>query len=162
MIISCNNCSKKFEVNSDLIPAKGRLLQCSACNYEWFFKGLMPTKTIKADKVTNPTSPDDNLIKKKEEVSRQSDLNDQQPSSKEDLKDDVKKRKSFTNIKKKERKKFKILNIIIVFIISFIAFILLIDTFKYPISKIIPNIEFILYSLYESIKDIVSFFKDLI
>ena len=41
---------------------------------------------------------------------------------------------SETNIKKK-KKKLKIQNLIIVFFISFIAFIILIDTFKYPIGK---------------------------
>ena len=50
----------------------------------------------------------------------------------------------------------------IVFLISFVALIILVDTFKYPISKIVPNIEFILYNLYESIKDIRLFLKDLI
>ena len=38
MIISCTNCSKKFEINSDLIPESGRLLECSACSHQWFFK----------------------------------------------------------------------------------------------------------------------------
>ena len=55
----------------------------------------------------------------------------------------------------------KILNIFIVAIISFVAFIIIVDTFKYPIGKIVPNIEFILYNLYESIKDISLFIKDL-
>ena len=63
---------------------------------------------------------------------------------------------------KKKKKNFKILNIMIVFLISFVALIILVDTFKYPISKIVPNIEFILYNLYESIKDIRLFLKDLI
>jgi len=40
--------------------------------------------------------------------------------------------------------------------------IIFVDTFKSPISEIIPNIEFILYNLYETIKDIISFLKDLI
>ena len=38
MIISCTNCSKKFEINSDLIPESGRLLECSACSHQWFLK----------------------------------------------------------------------------------------------------------------------------
>ena len=57
---------------------------------------------------------------------------------------------------------FKLLSIIIVFIISFIALIIILDTFKGPITKIIPNIEFLLYNFYESIKDTISFFRDLI
>ena len=59
-------------------------------------------------------------------------------------------------------KNFKILNIFIVAIISSVAFIITVDTFKYPIGKIVPNIEFILYNLYESIKDISLFIRDLI
>ena len=145
MIISCINCLKKFEVNSDLIPVEGRLLQCSACSQEWFFIVFISNKVIKSDKIDNPTYSDNSLIQKKEVVTKT-----------------IKKWMSFTNIKKDEEKKFKILNITIIFIISFVAFIVLIDTFKYPISKIIPNIEFILFNLYESIKDIILFFKDLI
>ena len=45
---------------------------------------------------------------------------------------------------------------------TFAALVVLVDTFKNPISKIVPNIEFILYNLYESIKDIKLFLNDLI
>ena len=65
------------------------------------------------------------------------------------------------NTKPKKQKNFKILNIFIVAIISFVAFIIIVDTFKYPIGKIVPNVEFILYNLYESIKDISLFIRDL-
>ena len=50
---------------------------------------------------------------------------------------------------------------ILIFIISMIALIILVDTFKNPISLIIPNIEDILFSLYETLKDIILFLKDL-
>ena len=38
MIIACNNCNKKFHIDSSLIPNKGRLLQCASCDHKWFFK----------------------------------------------------------------------------------------------------------------------------
>ena len=38
MIITCINCNKKFDINADLIPKNGRLLECSSCNHQWFFK----------------------------------------------------------------------------------------------------------------------------
>ena len=38
MIITCNNCNKKFDIDSNLIPDKGRLLQCASCDHKWFFK----------------------------------------------------------------------------------------------------------------------------
>ena len=37
MIIECINCSKIFDVNSDLIPSTGRTIQCGSCNHVWFF-----------------------------------------------------------------------------------------------------------------------------
>jgi succinyl-CoA synthetase beta subunit len=62
----------------------------------------------------------------------------------------------------KSQKKSNLLNLTIVFIISFIALVLLVDTFKQPLIKIVPNLEFLLYNLYESIQDIILFIKDLI
>ena len=57
--------------------------------------------------------------------------------------------------------KLSSLNFILVFIISFAALIVLLDTFKNPIALILPNIEFILESLYETLKDITLFIQDL-
>ena len=38
MIIICPCCEKKFEVDGNLIPEKGRTLQCGSCDHKWFFK----------------------------------------------------------------------------------------------------------------------------
>ena len=46
MIIECPNCKKKFELPANLIPEKGRLLQCSACSTKWHFKAEAKT-TVK-------------------------------------------------------------------------------------------------------------------
>ena len=43
MIIDCISCAKKFEVNSSLIPEKGRTIQCGSCGHIWFYK---PESTI--------------------------------------------------------------------------------------------------------------------
>ena len=61
-----------------------------------------------------------------------------------------------------ENKKISFLNIILVLVISIIALIVLSDTFKSPINLIIPNIEFFLESLYETLKDILLFIQDLL
>ena len=37
MIISCENCGKKFEVSDDLIPENGRFLQCGSCSHKWHY-----------------------------------------------------------------------------------------------------------------------------
>ena len=166
MIISCNKCNKKFDINSDLIPDIGRLLECGSCQHQFFFKKEILLKENEKD---NFLSNDDIFSQKNENINN---TNDQVSLPQINVTDEDKDPLSEDeNLKKLEHDKIRIpknanknlfLNKIIVFIISFIALIILIDTFKYPISKIIPNIEFILYSLYESIKDMILFFKDLI
>ena len=46
MIISCNNCNKKFNIDSNLISDKGRMLQCASCDYKWFFKKEVLENTV--------------------------------------------------------------------------------------------------------------------
>ena len=51
MIISCEQCNKKFDVESSLIPTDGRLLQCSSCNHKWFYKkNIFEERKIKTEK----------------------------------------------------------------------------------------------------------------
>ena len=157
MIIKCNNCNKRFEINSDLIPDKGRLLLCSSCNHQWFFKKEIQRNTI------NPSNNNIVMDYKKDLISNKKvgDIKEKKTLNKKSF--NIKNNDLKNSIKViKERKKTKILNLTIVFIITFTAVVILIDTFEQPISMIIPNIEFILYNLYESTKDILLFFEDLI
>ena len=156
MIISCDNCHKKFDIKSSLIPEKGRLLQCNSCNYKWFFKKEVKSETISSIKITKT----DNEPKDFNDVPENFKISEKKESLKEISKDEP----IIENIltKKKNRNNNNILGLTIVFIISFIALIILMDTFQGPISKIIPNIEFLLYNLYETINDIILFLKDLI
>ena len=170
MIITCNNCNKKFDIESTLIPDKGRLLQCASCNHKWFFKKEVLEKKI------NPINEDTSIDNVNILDQNNSSINDEDsvldtPNDevKLDLKEENKEKieinideSPIENTKPKKQKNFKILNIFVVTIISFIAFIIIVDTFKYPIGKIVPNVEFILYNLYESIKDISLFISDLI
>ena len=169
MIITCNNCNKKFDIDSNLIPDKGRLLQCASCDHKWFFK---------KEAIENTVSPiDDDISIDSIDIFDQnsSSTNDEESVSdvpKDEVEADLEKETKEkieinieespqVNAKPKKQKNFKILNIFIVAIISSVAFIIIVDTFKYPIGKIVPNIEFILYNLYESIKDISLFIRDL-
>ena len=169
MIITCNNCNKKFDLDSNLIPDKGRLLQCASCEHKWFFK---------KEALENTVSPIDEgiTIDSVNIFDQDSSLTDVEESVLDAPKDEVEvdleketKKKIEINIdespqvntKPKKQKNSKIFNIFIVAIISTVAFIIIVDTFKYPIGKIVPNIEFILYNLYESIKDISLFIRDL-
>ena len=47
MIISCENCNKKFELEDHLIPETGRFLQCGSCSHKWHYKPIQKTETIK-------------------------------------------------------------------------------------------------------------------
>ena len=55
----------------------------------------------------------------------------------------------------------KFLSYIIVSIITFIAIIIVLDTFKDPLSNIFPNLELVLYNLFETLRDLILFAKDL-
>tara|TARA_B110000259_G_scaffold959_1_gene1177 strand:- start:638 stop:1099 length:462 start_codon:yes stop_codon:yes gene_type:complete len=153
MIISCINCNKKFEVNSDLITEKGRLLQCSSCNHQWFFQKEILENIIETKNSNNVVNPQ--IFSTQEDKNETYEINNLSTGNKT-------KEKTIDNTKIIIKKKSKLLSFTLIFIISFTAFIILIDTFKYPISKLIPNIEFILYNLYESINDMILFIKDLI
>ena len=170
MIITCNNCNKKFDVDSSLIPDMGRLLQCASCDHKWFFKKVVPKNAVS---LTDEDISNDNVnifeqnnspINGVESVSDTS--NDEvEVNFEEKTKEKIEINKGEStqvNTQPKKQKNFKILNIFVVSIISFVAFIIIVDTFKYPIGKIVPNVEFILYNLYESIKDISLFIRDLI
>ena len=149
MIISCDQCNKKFEIDSNLIPKDGRLLECGSCNHKWFYKQDIEDKTeeiIIEPQLKNIEEEDIDPIRK--DISQIKEL------------DTSSKKKEI--IENKKIKKIGVLNIIIVFIISFVALIILVETFKKPISIYIPNIEFILNSLHEILRDIILFFKDLI
>ena len=170
MIISCNNCNKKFDVDSTLISDKGRLLQCASCDHKWFFKKEVLEKKISPinedTSIDNVNIFDQNNSSINDEESVSDAPNDEvevnlEEETKEKIEIDIDESPQ-ENTKPKKQKNFKILNIFVVTIISFVAFIIIIDTFKYPIGKIVPNVEFILYNLYESIKDISLFIKDLI
>ena len=170
MIITCNNCNKKFDIDATLIPDKGRLLQCASCDHKWFFKKEVHEKKISPinedTSIDNVTIFDQNNSSINDEESILDAPNDEVEV---DLEEETQEKilintdeRPQENTKQKKQKNFKILNIFVVTIISFVAFIIIVDTFKYPIGKIVPNLEFILYNLYESIKDISLFIRDLI
>ena len=156
MIIECINCNKKFEVDSDLIPEKGRSLQCGSCRHKWFYKKDLSETYLNTDnEINNEEEKQEITISKEntEKLSIQGEINvdkNLNEASKEDK--SVKKLKIFN----------KIFSYLIVIIISFVALIIVLDTFKTPLSNIFPNLEIILFNLYETFEDIGLFTKDLI
>ncbi len=169
MIITCNNCNKKFNIDSNLISDKGRLLQCASCDHKWFFKKEVLENTVSPiDEETgidsiNIFDQNNPSINEEESVSN-APKDEVEVGLEEETKEKIEvsiNESTQVNTKPNKQKNIKILNIFVVIIISFVAFIIIVDTFKYPIGKIVPNIEFILYNLYESIKDISLFIRDL-
>ena len=146
MIITCPSCQKKFELDNNLLPENGRTLQCGSCDYKWFFK-----KNDKDVIVENPlelTQTNDEMV--------------------DEIKDNLK-----TTIPQNTQENqivdnglnislLKIFNYFIVLIITIIAAIIFLDTFKNNLSSVFPNLELFLYNLFETIKDINLFIKDLI
>jgi len=174
MIIICNNCNKNFDIDSSLIPEKGRLLQCNSCNHKWFFKNEITDKPLPIVRIKDPAEepklfkeemvafvPD--TIEPLDNVSKDITIIKKIPIKDETEENEFKENNDQLEIKiSKNKKKNSILGLIIVFIISLTALIIILDTFQKPISYMVPNIEFLLYSLYETINDIVLFFSDLI
>ena len=153
MIIQCNNCHKKFDLDANLIPEEGRLLQCSACNNTWFFKKK------KIETPQEVTIPEIQNNKEEETISpKNDDANSSEKPSNDEI-ENVEVEKTIEPLP--DKKNYRILNILVVSIISFAAFIIIIDTFKTPLGKIVPNTELLLYNLYETFRDIGLFIQDL-
>ena len=143
MIISCEKCNKKFELSDELVPDEGRLLQCGSCSHKWHY---IPTKTIKLVNEIHPVS----TSKQKSKKIKKNIINKN---------NEISKNQQIVSV---EKKGIGFLSVIIVTIISLIALLIILDTFKIYIISFIPNIDFYLSSLYESLRDIFLFFKDLI
>ena len=143
MIIECPNCHKKFNVESSLIPESGRNIQCGSCNHVWFFKLIVDVQNELINTETQNINYEEK-VKKTSEIKGKTRIKKQIKSSADTY--------AFS----------KILSFLIVGIISFIALIIVLDTFKKPLTNIFPNLELLLFNLVESIKDIFLFFKNLL
>ena len=156
MIINCPCGEKKFEIDEKLIPAKGRLLQCGSCDQTWFFdKNIQTERNIDYpifSSIKEPKKDPIDDIKKIKKSVHQKIPNINEIKGSEMIKYQSKSNFSFVNF----------LSYILVLIISFVGFIIVLDTFKLPLYKLFPNLEFLLFSLYETLKDVELFIKDLI
>ena len=152
MIIKCINCHKKFVVNSDLIPIEGRNIQCGSCNHLWFFKPDIIQKKI-PEKLVNVDSDI--------ELYKDDKFTNNRTENKKEKKIDNKKYQ-LTKYNKKSNFTFtKFLSYLVVSIISFIALIVIIDTFEKPLYSNFPFLELIMFNLFETLTDVKLFVKDL-
>ena len=141
MIINCDKCNKKFKIDDNLIPSKGRMLKCGNCDNLWFFS---------------------------HNIEKYNDINKINKSINQNIKNETK-INEIINIEKqsisKKNKKGNFLkyffNHFIVILILFISIILVVDTFKNQISFILPGIIPLLDNLYATLHDLQLFIKDL-
>ena len=147
MIIICPCGEKKFEVDENLIPDKGRLLKCGSCNQTWFFNKNVSEQT---EPLIDKPAKQKKILYKDENI------------DKSVSKAPIKQGSELVKYKPKYNFTFgKFLSYIIVSIITFVAIIILLDTFKSPLSSIFPNLELVLYNLLETLRDLILFVKDL-
>ena len=163
MIIECPACSKKFNIDEKLIPDEGRLLKCGNCDHTWFYKKeenlKLETETIRINEIQENKSeiniePVEEPIKQTKKIRKK--ISNKSSTKKSTSKELVSIDKSSVS------RENKIIKKIFLIIISIIAFILLIDTFKNHISVIFPGIVQMSDSLYLVINDLKLFIKDLV
>ena len=153
MIISCPSCKKSFQIDENLIPVEGRNLQCGSCGHVWFFKNEKKNLELKTEIFSN------NEIENEEKNQKKVDIDKKDPPNKIISNTDK------ALVKYDQGPKITLTNLLgymIVSILSFIALIILLDTFQIQLSSIFPNLELFLYNLYETLKDMSLFTKDLI
>ena len=165
MIITCPNCNKQFKIDNSLIPDEGRDLQCGSCNHIWFYNIQeknnevleLKQEIISEDIETKAKNKEDKIEEKRqpEEIIKTQIDNKKKEKNSE-------KQKNTTTLKKTENKGSKFFSYLIVFIISFVALIILLDTLKTPLINVFPGLEIILFNLFETLQDIKLFIIDLI
>ena len=159
MIITCPCEKKQFKIDSSLIPQEGRELQCGSCERVWFYLPENESKvalTLNENASVDKVEPDIEIKDKNEEFSEK--LN-QEKTIKPEIKEISK--ETDKTVKKTVNKGPKFFSYLIVFIISFVALVILLDTLKTPLINIFPGLELVLFNLFETLKDIKLFIIDL-
>ena len=165
MIITCPNCNKKFKIDNSLIPDEGRDLQCGSCNHVWLYK--IDEENSKILKLKEEI--DINYIETKADKNNEEIVENKNPLPK--IETELNNQKKEKNIVKQKETKIskntentgnKFFYYLIVFIISFVALIILLDTLKNPLINVFPGLEIILFNLFETLQDIKLFIIDLI
>ena len=156
MIISCPSCKKKFEIDANLIPKEGRNLQCGSCLNVWFYKFEKKISDLENKNNTTDLNEEDDEIVIKEDIKKEV------PIIKKNISEN---RKDKALVKYEKKTKLSLSNIIgyfFVLILSFVALLIILDTFEPLLLTKFPNLELILFNFYETLLDIYLFIKDLI
>ena len=165
MIITCPNCNKQFKIDNSLIPDEGRDLQCGSCNHIWFYniqeknnEVLELKHEIISEEIESKVENKEDKIREKQQPEEiiKTEINNKKKEKNSE------KQKNITTLTKTKHKGNKFFSYLIVFIISFVALIILLDTLKTPLINVFPGLEIILFNLFETLQDIKLFIIDLI
>ena len=163
MIITCPCEKKQFKIDSSLIPQEGRELQCGSCERVWFYKPkneseapLTLNENISENKIEPSIETDDLNLEFSKNLHKEKIIEPEIKNKKsKEIQNKVKKLKN-------ENKGSKFFSYLMVFIISFVALIILLDTLKTPLINVFPGLEIVLFNLFETLQDIKLFIIDLI
>ena len=163
MIITCPCEKKQFKIDSSLIPQEGRELQCGSCERVWFYKPkdeseapLTLKENISDNKIEPTIETNDKNLEFSKKLQKEKAI---EPEIKNKTSKEIpKKVKKLEN----ENKVSKFFSYLIVFIISIVALIILLDTLKTPLINVFPGLEIVLFNLFETLQDIKLFIIDLI
>ena len=162
MIIECINCNKKFNVDADLIPKQGRQIQCGSCNHIWHFK---IESSLKEPLILEDEDNQKNLSIAKDTKEITENINVEKSTvllkDNEIYKENKIQKNTTTENNINISKISDFFSYLLVFLISFVALIILLDTLKSPLINVFPGLEIILFNLFETLKDVKLFIIDL-
>ena len=145
MIVNCQNCNKKFEIEDQLIPKKGRLVQCGFCSSKWHQLPQIETTGVEPIDKKKELDKPEKLIKKRIDIQKEE-------------KNLTKSRSAKIKIK---TKKIGFLSLILIILISTVATFLVIETFKIQIISFWPQADVYINHVYETLENIFILIKDL-
>ena len=157
MIITCPNCNKKFKIDPTLIPDDGRDLKCGSCDHVWLYKVEDVNTmllTINENIDNSQIEPDENKTENDEIVKNNETISKNLTHKKQGKPNNL-------SLDKKKNNGSKFFSYLVVFFISLIALVILVDTLKIPLINTFPSLEVILFNLFETLKDIKLFIIDL-
>jgi len=161
MIITCPCEKKQFKIDSSLIPQEGRELQCGSCERVWFYKPkneseapLTLNENISEKKIEPTIEPNDKKLEVRKNLQKKIIEPQIKNKTSKEIPNKVKKLEN-------ENKGSKFFSYLMVFIISIVALIILLDTLKTPLINVFPGLEIVLFNLFETLQDIKLFIIDL-
>ena len=157
MIITCPNCKKKFNIDPTLINNEGRDLKCGSCDHVWHYK----VEDVNSTVLTLNENIDNSQIEPYENKTENDEIVKNNETISKNLTHKKQGKPNNLSLDKKKNIGSKFFSYLVVFFISLIALVILLDTLKTPLINIFPSLEVILFNLFETLKDIKLFIIDL-